>query len=286
MPNLHELTIRLAYANTNLRPHLLAALKQGAEFTLYDRYLAWADKFNRYPLSSPHLRMNRLEAENYSPRTFQVLESLWLKDVDTEAKLHSWASRIKNPNVAMSLAYTAHKLVNASVTRYDNEYFFTNWKSRAAQFMAFGGLVEKACEARFWEIVGRDSRVKPATPPAIRRTFTPPPIPSDLPKTVEDWQLYDIPGAGQAVLSLKTTLSSILTKAGQDILPTNTDIDNQKKVSVLISRMRDALEAHSAWGAMDGDSADVAQEVLERYLSQYLDKFDFPKTFNALYHFR
>jgi hypothetical protein len=289
VPDLREQTIRLAYANSALRPHLLAALKQGAAFTLYREYLAWKDELSAkedYSHPGMNLRMDWRKAEHSSEKTFEVLANLWYKDADSEAKLHAWASRIRDPNVAVSMAYTAHKLANADFTRFDNEYFYQNWKANATRFKVFGALAEKACEARFWEIAGRDSRVKPEAPPAAKSTFTPPPIPPNLiPTTADGWQLYDSPGAGRAARALATAMETILTMAGRNILPTNKDADNAKKVYELRARMNKVFSTYGEWGATDGEPESVFRSVLRRYVKTYLDDWTFSKTFDALGRF-
>ena len=289
MPNLREQTIRLAYANPALRPHLLSFLKQGAAFTLYQDYLAWKETLSEtgdYSHPAMWMRMDWRKAEHASEKTFAVLENLWYKDTDTDAKLHAWASRIKDPNVAVSLAYTAYKLQKGDVNRFENGYFFQNWKSQFARFKVFGARVEKACADRFWEIAGRDTRVKPEAPPAATSTFTPPAIPSDLvPTTAFDWQLYDTPGAGKAARALATAMATILKMAGRNILPSNTDAKNAATVMALRDRMARVFSTYDEWGANDGEPESVFRDILRKYLRLYLDKWTFEKTFDALGRF-
>jgi len=273
-----------------LRRTLLITLKQAAEFTLYKDYLAWNEELyakGDYSHPGMNLRMNWMKAEHSSEKTFAVLENLYYKSTTTDAKLHAWASRIKDPNVAVSLAYTAWKLQNGRLNQFDSPYFFQNWKGGAARFQAFGALVEKACSARFWEIAGRDARVKPEAPPTAKDTFTPPAVPTDLiPTTASDWELYSSsPGAGQAARALASATATIVGMVGRNVTPYNKDDKNAAAIQAVRSRMNKVFSTYADWGATDGEPESVFRSVLRKYVTLYLDKWTFPKTYDALSRF-
>lgn len=268
--------------------------KFASDFTLYTDYLAWRNEveaelrakndadpedYHTHPVQN--MRMNRYKAESSSEKTFAVLENLYYKDVNSEAKLHAWASRITDPNTAVSLAYTGWKLSKGDLTRWDNSYFVENWKSYGARFKLFGEQVQKACEARFWEIAGRDSRAKPPAPASTKPVFVPPPLPA-LKGTAAGWQLYDEPGAGRAAAALSAATLTILKMAGRNITPYNKDEKNAEAVRALLARMNKVFRTYSEWGATDGEPVGVFIGILRRYLAKYLDEWQFRKTFQAM----
>ena len=274
------------------RAIVAAVSKVASDFTLYKDYLAWRNEvevelrakndadpedYHTHPVQN--MRMDRYKAESSSEKTFAVLENLYYKDVNSEAKLHAWASRITDPNTAVSLAYTGWKLSKGDLSRWDNSYFVGNWKGYGARFKLFGEQVQKACEARFWEIAGRDSRVKP--PASTKPVFEPPSLPT-LTSTADAWQLYDQPGAGRAAAALTAATLTILKMVGRNITPYNKDEKNAEAVIALLHRMNKVFRTYSEWGATDGEPVGVFIGILRRYLAKYLDEWQFRKTFQAM----
>jgi hypothetical protein len=300
--SLRENILKLASEHPELRKHLVPILRQaGSEFTLYQEYMKLRDaagqRWRDSPEDSPEheeawkeysrltgFRMNRLQAEDTSEKTFLALENLYNKEATSASKLHSWASRIKDPNTAVSLAYTGWKLAHGKFSASDNPVFASNWKWAKAKIQTFGGLVEEACTARFWEILGVNPRVKPA-PPVIQeeKKWAPPAVPSNLiPQDTMSWQIYDSPGAGRVAKALATATATILTMAGRNVTPANTDAKNEALVRKLRARMQKVLNTYAKWGAADGEPETVMLAALRKYVKSYLNEYKFPKTINAL----
>lgn len=263
---------------------VILATVQEDKFNLYDRYLKFRQELlsaEEYSHPGLNIRMDQYKAVSTTPKSFEVLENLWFNESRTPAKVHAWASRIRDPNVAVSLAYTAWKLRQGWLRRYENEYFFENWDDQMSQFKAFAQIVEAACEARFWEIAGKESRTKPVKD--VIPKFSPPPIPENLiPTTAGAWNLYEKRGSTEAALNLAKAMETILKSAGKNILPTNTDEKNAQYVNELRNQMDKIFDHYSEWGASDGEPESVFRSVLRTYLSLYLDKWTFPKTQRAL----
>jgi len=301
--SLRKNVLKLALDYPELRKHLVPFLRRaGSEFTLYEEYLKLRDvawqQWKQASEDSPEqdaawkayskfdrARMNRFKAESTTEKTFAALENLFDKvgGVASEQKLHAWASRIKDPNTAVSLAYTGFKLKIGRFGRSNSEYFFSNWKWNASKIKAFGEMVEQACSARFWEIFGVQPRVKPVPLVQEQPTWAPPAIPAGLiPQDAMSWQIYDQPGAGRVAKALASATATILAMAGRNITPANTDAKNVALVRKLRDRMQKVLRTYAEWGAADGEPETVMLRALRKYVSSYLNDYRHPKTLEAL----
>jgi hypothetical protein len=129
---------------------------------------------------------------------------------------------------------------------------------------------------------GRPTRVvaPPSGAPA-KPSFTAP-APKWVPSTVDDWQLYDEPGASRAARALGRVMATALGMAGKHITPHNTDAKNAKWVSKLFDRITKSRNTYSEYGAADTEGRVVMKDAFEAYLKQYLDEWKFPETYRMI----
>ena len=132
---------------------------------------------------------------------------------------------------------------------------------------------------------GRPTRVvaperSESTAPS-RPSFTAP-APKWVPSTVDDWQLYDIPGAARAARALGKVMSTALGMAGRKITPQNTDAKNAKVIKKLMDRVDRSRNTYADFGAADTEGRVVMKDAFEAYLKQYLDRWDFPETYDTI----
>ena len=114
-------------------------------------------------------------------------------------------------------------------------------------------------------------------------SWKPPSIPYGLvPEDVDDWQMYDMPGASTAAKSLSKIMEKAVTALGIGVTPHNSDKANAKIVSRLLDKMDKARYTRDDYGAADTEPRGVVQDAFEQYLGSYLDQWDFPLTFRAV----
>lgn len=217
-------------------------------------------------------------------KTFEALRNLFDKDIVTESKIHSWASRISDGNTAVRFSSAGWNIKVGRVSASRGSFFYQNWKYQEKEFIAFGALVEKATTERFWELAGRGTRVKPVAPPSAKQTFTPPAIPSNMvPMTANGWDLYEsVAGSGSAAKALGKSMTVALKMVGRNVTPLNTDAKNAKNLQDIIRRMGKILNTYGEWGARDSEPGNGVIDVFEQYVGLYLDRPRFRKTYDSL----
>jgi hypothetical protein len=284
MPDdLRTAVIKLAHAQPTLRKPLLVVLKEASsQFTLYDDWLSWRDDLRKS--GDPdrlawRLDMNMYKAVNTSEKTFAVLERLYYDEKTTRAQLYSWASRLKDPNALVSLAYTGWKLSKGQLTRSDSEYFFVNWKSLKDDFKAFGARVHDACAERFWELAGRKTREKPEAVPKVR--FQPPPVPK-VSRTADGWELFDVIGRDGVADKLNDRVMKLLETTGKLVTPDNSDDLNAKNLRLVVADMQKLTDEYASFGASDGQVMYRFMTDLYKYVKSYIPEDTFPKTHVAV----
>jgi len=305
MTNLRSKLIRLAHSKPELRQHLLPLLTRVAggesllsEF-LAEKDQAWKD-FVRIEGESgrdspetdaAYSRFSRFDGMRIqrsksfpTDKTWETIEALYYKDVDSDSKLHAWASRISDGNTAIRIAHAGSMLRTGNMRGWYSGYFLTNWKSSEANFRVFGERVEKAATERFWELAGRGDRVKPDVPPSKKPVFVPPAIPPNLvPMTADGWELYSsVAGSGTAAKALGKSMAVTLGMVGRNVTPYNTDAKNAKNLQEITRRMGKILRTYQNWGALDTEPEGHVIDVLEGYLKLYLDRWNFQKTYDSL----
>lgn len=285
MPNdLRSAVIKLAQTQPTLRKPLLAVLKEASsQFTLYDDWLSWREDLRRN--GDPdrlawRLDMNMHKAVNTSEKTFAVLERLYYDEKTTRAQLYSWASRLKDPNALVSLAYTGWKLSKGQFNVTDSSYFFTNWDRRKSDFKAFGAMVHDACAERFWERAGRKTRERPEDVPRVR--FQPPPVPT-ISRSADWWELYLNKAESEGVASkLNDRTMKLLETTGKLITPDNSDDENAKYMREVVADMRKLTDEYASFGAADGEVMYRFMKDLKKYVRSYLPEDTFLKTHNVM----
>lgn len=308
--SLRSRVIRLAHARPEFQGVLLPLLKEATEKTagqydeLFEEFLKERDRvYKRYEafdgqygddnpeLDEAYLQYTKLDrlrvqrSKSYpDDKTWLTLENLNSKNVISESKLHAWASRISDANTALRIVNAAKRLSAGALSRYDSPYFADGWNYREKDYRAFGALVEKAVTDRFWEMVGRSTRVKPVAPPSTKPTFTPPAIPPNLvPTTADGWELYSsVAGSGSAARALGKSMTVALKMVGRNVTPLNKDEKNAKSLQEITRRMGKILDTYGEWGARDTEPEGRVIDVLEGYLKLYLDRWDFRKTYDSL----
>jgi len=147
-------------------------------------------------------------------------------------------------------------------------------------------LVAQIFYARALELGGLPARYPniPKSSPAKKPKFKAPNIPANLvPTDSRGWQLYTgEPGASRAAKDLGKIMLSGLKMLGNNVSPYNTTAKNVKAVQAVLKKMDAARDRRAEWGAADTEPRGVVKDIVEDYLSTYMDKWDHQEVFDAV----
>jgi DNA-binding ferritin-like protein len=235
----------------DLKSNRYASQKWTREITLrklmnagaYDRGSTWPDSKD----------VDRISDIAYKGRDADGMTRLAIK----QAKL------IKDIAKAIRRGYAAetHRGKNPTITEVVSQIFYT----------------------RALELAGLGRMEVPTVAPKAKPKFNPPAIPTNLvPTDARGWQLYSMGGAETAAKGLSSVMQNALMSVGRNVTPYNTDSANAKNLSAIIDRMHKALSTRSQYGASDSEPRNVMYDVFEGYLKLYLDRWEWPKTWQVI----
>lgn len=235
----------------NLKSNRYASQKWTRENTLLK--LMDAGAYNRGSTWPDSKDVGRISDIAYKGRDADGMTRLAIK----QAKL------IKDIAKAIRRGYAAetHRGKNPTITEVVSQIFYT----------------------RALELAGLGRMEVPTVAPKAKPKFNPPAIPTNLvPTDARGWQLYSMGGAETAAKGLTSVMQNALMSVGRNVTPYNTDSANAKNLSAIIDRMHKALNTRSQYGASDSEPRNVMYDVFEGYLKLYLDRWEWPKTWQVI----